>query len=66
MGIRVTGGNQVGIFVTAVQPSSPAAVQGLVPGDRILKGDHRSVGQVSHFSFYFSLSLSHQGLPGSP
>lgn len=37
MGIRVTGGNQVGIFVTAVQPGSPAALQGLVPGDKILK-----------------------------
>ena len=37
VGIRVTGGNQVGIFVTAVQPGSPAALQGLVPGDKILK-----------------------------
>lgn len=37
VGIRVTGGNQVGIFVTAVQPGSPSALQGLVPGDKILK-----------------------------
>ena len=27
----------MGIFVTAVQPGSPAALQGLVPGDKILK-----------------------------
>ena len=37
VGIRVTGGNQVGIFVTAVQPGSPSALQGLIPGDKILK-----------------------------
>jgi tight junction protein 1 len=29
VGIRLTGGNEVGIFVTAVQPGSPAAQQGL-------------------------------------
>merc|ERR1719367_1362038 len=33
VGIRLTGGNDVGIFVTAVQPGSPAAQQGLQPGD---------------------------------
>ena len=37
VGIRLTGGNDVGIFVTAVQPGSPAAVQGLTPGDKIIK-----------------------------
>ncbi|XP_024082403.1 tight junction protein ZO-1-like [Cimex lectularius] len=37
VGIRLTGGNEVGIFVTAVQPGSPAALQGLQPGDKILK-----------------------------
>jgi predicted metalloprotease with PDZ domain len=37
VGIRLTGGNQVGIFVTAVQPGSPAFVQGLQPGDKLLK-----------------------------
>ena len=37
VGIRLTGGNEVGIFVTGVQPGSPAAVQGLQPGDKILK-----------------------------
>lgn len=37
VGIRLTGGNFVGIFVTAVQPGSPASLQGLQPGDKILK-----------------------------
>ncbi|KAF6216855.1 hypothetical protein GE061_001205 [Apolygus lucorum] len=37
VGIRLTGGNEVGIFVTAVQPGSPAALEGLQPGDKILK-----------------------------
>ena len=37
MGIRLTGGNDSGIFVTAVQPGSPAAQQGLQPGDKIIK-----------------------------
>ena len=27
----------MGIFVTAVQPGSPASLQGLQPGDKILK-----------------------------
>ena len=27
----------MGIFVTAVQPGSPAALQGLTPGDKIIK-----------------------------
>ena len=37
VGIRLTGGNDVGIFVTAVQPGSPADKQGLKPGDKIIK-----------------------------
>lgn len=37
VGIRLTGGNEAGIFVTAVQPGSPASLQGLTPGDKILK-----------------------------
>ncbi|UYV79588.1 TJP2 [Cordylochernes scorpioides] len=37
VGIRLTGGNEVGIFVTAVQPGSAASLQGLQPGDKLLK-----------------------------
>lgn len=34
--MRVIGGNQVGIFVSAVQDDSPAALHSIRPGDRIL------------------------------
>lgn len=37
VGIRLTGGNEVGIFVCAVQPASAACLQGLTSGDKILK-----------------------------
>ena len=36
VGIRLTGGNDVGIFVASVQDNSPAAKQGLKMGDQIL------------------------------
>lgn len=39
VGIRLTGGNEVGIFVTAVQPGSPASLQGLQVGDKLLKAN---------------------------
>lgn len=35
-GIRVVGGNAVGIFVSEVNPQSPAAEAGIRPGDEIL------------------------------
>lgn len=35
--MRLSGGNETGVFVTAVQPASPASLQGLQPGDKILK-----------------------------
>lgn len=37
VGLRLTGGNDAGIFVAASQLGSPAALAGLVPGDKILK-----------------------------
>ncbi|XP_074596515.1 tight junction protein 1-like isoform X2 [Brevipalpus obovatus] len=37
LGIRLTGGNEVGIFVSAVQMGSAASIQGLRAGDKILK-----------------------------
>lgn len=37
VGIRLTGGNKVGIFVSAVQPGIAASLQGLQPGDKLLK-----------------------------
>jgi len=43
VGIRLTGGNEAGIFVSAVQPGSPASLQGLQPGDKILKVNETDV-----------------------
>ncbi|XP_065338981.1 tight junction protein ZO-1-like isoform X6 [Cloeon dipterum] len=43
VGIRLTGGNEAGIFVTAVQPGSPASLQGLQPGDKIIKVNETEV-----------------------
>lgn len=58
VGIRLTGGNEVGIFVTAVQQGSPAAVQGLVPGDKILKvNDMDMNGVTREEAVLFLLSL---------
>ncbi|XP_065075804.1 uncharacterized protein pyd isoform X10 [Ochlerotatus camptorhynchus] len=47
VGIRLSGGNEVGIFVTAVQQNSPAAAQGLVPGDKILKVNDMDMNGVT-------------------
>uniref|UniRef100_A0A1A8UG19 Tight junction protein 3 n=1 Tax=Nothobranchius furzeri TaxID=105023 RepID=A0A1A8UG19_NOTFU len=37
MGLRLVGGNDVGIFVGGVQPNSPAYAQGMKEGDQILQ-----------------------------
>ncbi|XP_066261904.1 tight junction protein ZO-1 isoform X1 [Euwallacea similis] len=58
VGIRLTGGNLVGIFVTAVQPGSPASLQGLQPGDKILKvNDMDMTGVTREEAVLFLLSL---------
>ncbi|CAG9812618.1 unnamed protein product, partial [Phaedon cochleariae] len=58
VGIRLTGGNHVGIFVTAVQPGSPASLQGLQPGDKILKvNDMDMTGVTREEAVLFLLSL---------
>lgn len=58
VGIRLTGGNEAGIFVTAVQPGSPASVQGLTPGDKILKvNDMDMSGVTREEAVLFLLSL---------
>ncbi|VDK88606.1 unnamed protein product [Litomosoides sigmodontis] len=43
LGVRVIGGNQVGIFVSAVQEDSPAAVHSIRSGDRILSVNEKSM-----------------------
>uniref|UniRef100_A0A673JYJ8 Tight junction protein ZO-3-like n=1 Tax=Sinocyclocheilus rhinocerous TaxID=307959 RepID=A0A673JYJ8_9TELE len=37
VGLRLVGGNDVGIFVGGVQPNSPAQMQGMQEGDQILE-----------------------------
>merc|ERR1719468_798649 len=61
VGIRLTGGNDSGIFVTAVQPGSPAAQQGLQPGDKIIKvNDMDMSGVTREEAVLFLLSLQDQ------
>jgi len=49
VGVRVIGGNQVGIFVSAVAGDSPAALHGVCCGDRILEVRRRlSSHSISH------------------
>ncbi|CAG9539268.1 unnamed protein product [Cercopithifilaria johnstoni] len=43
LGVRVIGGNQVGIFVSAVQEDSPAAIHSIRSGDRILSVNEKSM-----------------------
>ncbi|GMR53555.1 hypothetical protein PMAYCL1PPCAC_23750, partial [Pristionchus mayeri] len=50
VGIRVVGGNEVGIFVSAVAADSPAARHGVCPGDRILEVNGRSMAGVTRES----------------
>ncbi|KAH1016905.1 hypothetical protein HUJ04_008059 [Dendroctonus ponderosae] len=58
VGIRLTGGNHAGIFVTAVQPGSPASLQGLQPGDKILKvNDMDMTGVTREEAVLYLLSL---------
>ena len=58
VGIRLTGGNEVGIFVTAVQQHSPASIQGLVPGDKLLKVNEMDMNGVTREeAVLFLLSL---------
>jgi tight junction protein 1 len=47
LGIRVIGGNQVGIFVSAVQDDSPAAMHGIKIGDRLLAVNAYSMERVT-------------------
>lgn len=47
VGLRLAGGNDVGIFVAGVLEDSPAAKEGLEEGDQILRV------QKWHFSFCF-------------
>ena len=61
VGIRLTGGNEVGIFVTAVQPGSPASLQGLQAGDKIIKANNKDMrGVTREEAVLFLLSIEDQ------
>ncbi|XP_066585320.1 tight junction protein ZO-3 [Prorops nasuta] len=61
VGVRLTGGNETGVFVTAVQPGSPASLQSLQPGDKILKvNDMDMKGVTREEAVLFLLSLQEQ------
>ncbi|XP_069505527.1 tight junction protein ZO-3 isoform X2 [Ambystoma mexicanum] len=47
IGLRLAGGNDVGIFVASVQPNSPAAREGLKEGDQILQVNETSFQNVT-------------------
>lgn len=47
VGLRLVGGNDVGIFVGGVQPNSPAYEQGMKEGDQIMKVNEVDFG---HFT----------------
>lgn len=37
LGLKLIGGNNIGIYIGALHPQTPAATSGLLPGDRILR-----------------------------
>ncbi|XP_054646524.1 tight junction protein ZO-3 isoform X1 [Dunckerocampus dactyliophorus] len=47
VGLRLVGGNDVGIFVGGVQPNSPAYEQGMKEGDQILKVNNTDFGHYT-------------------
>ncbi|KAH9638386.1 hypothetical protein HF086_004188 [Spodoptera exigua] len=51
VGLRLCGGNRSGVFVSGVQPTSPAALQGLQPADKILKVSGDSFHIKTHFHY---------------
>ncbi|XP_053214787.1 tight junction protein ZO-1-like isoform X2 [Panonychus citri] len=61
VGIRLTGGNQVGIFVCAIQPGSPASLQGLQTGDKLLKVNSKEMrGLTKEEAVIYLLSVQDQ------
>lgn len=59
-GIRIIGGNQVGIFVTAIQPGSPAEAW-LKPGDKLLKINNVKIkGVTKEEAVLYLLSVHNQ------
>jgi len=55
VGIRLAGGNDVGIFVASVQDGSPASQQGLRNGDQILEVNGLNFRQITREEAVISL-----------
>lgn len=55
VGLRLAGGNDVGIFVAGVLEDSPAAKEGLEEGDQILRVHYNP--SLKHHDFIFFLQL---------
>uniref|UniRef100_A0AC35TZI5 Tight junction protein ZO-1 n=1 Tax=Rhabditophanes sp. KR3021 TaxID=114890 RepID=A0AC35TZI5_9BILA len=47
LGIRVIGGNQVGVWVSAIQEGSPAAIHGMRVGDKIVNVNNFTMGGLT-------------------
>ncbi|XP_044056690.1 tight junction protein ZO-3 isoform X3 [Siniperca chuatsi] len=47
VGLRLVGGNDVGIFVGGVQPNSPAYVEGMKEGDQIMQVNNVDFGHLT-------------------
>ncbi|XP_037626629.1 tight junction protein ZO-3 isoform X2 [Sebastes umbrosus] len=47
VGLRLVGGNDVGIFVGGVQPNSPAYIEGMKEGDQIMQVNKVDFGQFT-------------------
>ncbi|KAI2660057.1 Tight junction protein ZO-2 [Labeo rohita] len=65
VGLRLAGGNDVGIFIAGVQEDSPAEIEGLRAGDQIVKvnnmdfrGMVREDAVLTHFEYEKELSQS--------
>ncbi|GAU92615.1 hypothetical protein RvY_04671 [Ramazzottius varieornatus] len=61
VGLRLTGGNEAGIFIMSAQANSPAALAGLMPGDKILKVNDKDMkGVTREEAVLFLLNLTEQ------
>ncbi|OAD58143.1 Tight junction protein ZO-1 [Eufriesea mexicana] len=60
VGVRLSGGNETGVFVTAVQTGSPASLQGLQPGDKILKEYDQVVASGKGDSFHIKTHFHYE------
>lgn len=62
VGLRLAGGNDVGIFIAGIQEDSPAEQEGLHTGDQIMKvGEGLTLSLMSLFDlchYMNSMSLS--------